>query len=1720
LFHFVDNAYDSIQGIAPSSSLILYSDDYGLVTSSIDDMVYTNYYDTDIDDGAIILENQTTNLIAGREDFLTGWSWGGDSGSVTPGYADPFGGNNASRIVLNSGASTVKYWTTIGLVPLGNIYSVGIWIKNIHPTNEFDVGTNLESRTETILPRTGWQWVTFNKLVGVGATNLEIRFTTTFSTDDQDFIAFSPQIEQNKLATSFTLNSRPRGRLVYKDPTAMNLDLTQDWTMIAKIKRTGSLEEFEDIISVKENLSAITGSLRLGVNTDNSMSFGFGIESFASGAYTDDNSFHHYAFKYVSGSAIKFIYEDGNLIGSSSGDRIDPLVNTTEFQLGAGEELTVAFTESSFLTLSSSTMTQPHDSDYSIRWKAIFDDLPSTRSGVESSGSGKQFGLYVDGAGKVISSYYDFGVYGAELVANGEFVSNLTNWNPLVAFYTSASWQSSWNGRDGVMEFVKSGSEGSYGTITHGSSFDTKPGLTYRIRYDLYAPSSNTTMRSIRVRFSNPDWEYVAVIPNTVVDEWVHFDLLHTKVGLSSFGFRIYTADSAGNLGGGTNESVYLDNFSVVEISQSEQLYEVSSSAIIVADGVPHDIIVSTDRDDKTWFIVDGQTISSQSTFIPTGSLNELVTDGIFEFSNSFWSASGDTNFANNRVEYRYSGSEGYLTHETQSITILSGRDYYLSYVIPESDVSYSLFTDISSSFGEIPLSSSAGYFNKNVSAINARNLLRFRFSGSYIGTGSELVTDGAFTFSSSAWSASGDVNFANNQVEYRHSGSEGYLTQSLAVANNMKYYLEYDIIENNGSSSLFLTGSFDEIELSSSVGTHITKQSAINSDNLLRFRFSGSYESGSERVTDGIFQFTESYWHTSSVEVGDIFFAGDPVFVESLISESFISQSINIVSESYYRFQYRTVATTNMTATLTGSFEDFVLDTGVGRYTASVHAINNNNEFRIDFDGDGLIAITDISLNSLTGSNIFLDDVSLRVLTGSNISLDTVSMSIREVDIDTGQPLTIGRYTEPPKAYEKNTFGFNGEVHRVDFYNRFISQSEAEVMYNTNDNLSRDKWNDDADGPGIIIDPGFETSYWNNNELLGWLPAGTNPPTFISKSAYFSGSGFIYQRLVPLDTGSESGSDNYYRMTYDILLDEGATGNFETNGGCAFGEIQLPSNLGRNEVIAQAILGGSRQMRLEVNDGRLIVDNFSIKKIGSTTSLTKDSIGTTVWNDNSPNNNFATLTDVLVDGNITYRQTFAELYIVQAALTDDRIYAIGRLLDDNSLPPPLTEVQGATIISGDKIKTGVIKSYDENTLFNLNESYLQIKKPTYVSTTEGIWIGMDDDEAKLNIGDDSNYVKWTGADLEISGSVFGSLISGSEIIGGTITGGKIFGGSISGSSITGSVVSSSTIYGGIIATSKNPNTKRIVIDGANNDLKFYSNTTSSHYLLKIDDDLGSTDPGIKIQDPQDVLRRRSFIEPGTITLQHGNRSRNIDAQMVYLNTAYSWEGSSVSGWIYDDTEAINALRSMRIGVTGQANVVDQLNNSIAIGVKGKASRAFSSQAFGGYFECDEVGIRLARYAYEDSGSYTDFITDNSGSLTIQPYDYANYNPEVRISGSLIVSESIYIGNSGDGMKDYDQTWPLYVSGSISGSVTSRRLAMLRGRDNHAISMYDSGSGMLLVSTAQNGKISELANVQGIRVSNATSTAGSQVGYHMTTTSAFCGIIGRRIGSNRMAMSK
>jgi len=102
----------------------------------------------------------------------------------------------------------------------------------------------------------------------------------------------------------------------------------------------------------------------------------------------------------------------------------------------------------------------------------------------------------------------------------------------------------------------------------------------------------------------------------------------------------------------------------------------------------------------------------------------------------------------------------------------------------------------------------------------------------------------------------------------------------------------------------------------------------------------------------------------------------------------------------------------------------------------------------------------------------------------------------------------------------------------------------------------------------------------------------------------------------------------------------------------------------------------------------------------------------------------------------------------------------------------------GQTVINGKFITTGSITA-DRLNISNVadigniilgNTGYIRTTgKDSYANNVAGFWLGYDVDKYKLNIGNASRYLKWTGSQLEIKGNILAGLIDGAELrVGGS----------------------------------------------------------------------------------------------------------------------------------------------------------------------------------------------------------------------------------------------------------------------------------------------------------------------------------------------------------------
>jgi len=98
-------------------------------------------------------------------------------------------------------------------------------------------------------------------------------------------------------------------------------------------------------------------------------------------------------------------------------------------------------------------------------------------------------------------------------------------------------------------------------------------------------------------------------------------------------------------------------------------------------------------------------------------------------------------------------------------------------------------------------------------------------------------------------------------------------------------------------------------------------------------------------------------------------------------------------------------------------------------------------------------------------------------------------------------------------------------------------------------------------------------------------------------------------------------------------------------------------------------------------------------------------------------------------------------------------------------------------------------------------------------------------------------------------------------------------------------------------------------------------------------------------------------------------------------------------------------------------------------------------------------------------------------------------------------------------------TNPTYSLHVYSGSADNTILAAFRSAiTTNAVYIRNSGSSMLDLVFNNPGYHTDVGNIHGIRVINNNSVVGSSAGIHFISTSANCGIYGKRVGSNEQAM--
>jgi hypothetical protein len=140
-----------------------------------------------------LIEKVRTNLLLQSNQFDTTWSIGANT-TVTAGYSDPFGGSNAWRLTMTSGAGTIlSQPITFSNVP----YTFSVWAKANGNTN---IALQIDASAETAFVLTNeWQRISFTYTATSGASIVQIGN----SGGEVDALIYAAQLETGDIATDY-----------------------------------------------------------------------------------------------------------------------------------------------------------------------------------------------------------------------------------------------------------------------------------------------------------------------------------------------------------------------------------------------------------------------------------------------------------------------------------------------------------------------------------------------------------------------------------------------------------------------------------------------------------------------------------------------------------------------------------------------------------------------------------------------------------------------------------------------------------------------------------------------------------------------------------------------------------------------------------------------------------------------------------------------------------------------------------------------------------------------------------------------------------------------------------------------------------------------------------------------------------------------------------------------------------------------------------------------------------------------------------------------------------------------------------------------------------------------------------------------------------------------------------------------------------------------------
>lgn len=637
---------------------------------------------------------------------------------------------------------------------------------------------------------------------------------------------------------------------------------------------------------------------------------------------------------------------------------------------------------------------------------------------------------------------------------------------------------------------------------------------------------------------------------------------------------------------------------------------------------------------------------------------------------------------------------------------------------------------------------------------------------------------------------------------------------------------------------------------------------------------------------------------------------------------------------------------------------DEITLSAGTGFYTnVSGHfKVGSTTEY-ITWDGSNLNILTDNIF--LSGSNVQI--ITENFLLGNNQNY--ISGSDNGLTIQTSNAIISGS-----SVIIDTPIFFLGDTGSA-----YISGSDGKLEINST--------NFTLDNAGNIYISGIISASEGNIggwQILSDKLQSTNNNMMLSSSGVISASNFYIS-----EAGNLTASNANFQGI--ISSSEGNIGGFTINSTQINDEgnnLILKSN-GQITASNAQISGSIVADNLTINNDILLGHNLDVAAGGSITNdnVTIDDSGIQI---NS--------------GSITLGSNF-------------HVDLLGNLTASNAQFSGSIIVQSGKIgkwnIGNDSIYSGSIYLGGGLSWYTLDAFGITLDGGEVVDTGYNYWIRTEDNDYLFNVGSSSKYINWDGSNLSWKGNNTeltsdGQFTASQAKITGDINCNNI---TANSGSISGWVLSDDylTGVGGSIKTAASG--QRVVINGADNTLKFYKQGLDNPIII-IDDNTFGGEPGIKILSGsiyiyEIYIDNNSFIGRGYIKTK--------------LNFIDDLMGRAIWATISDPSDYTYAQK--RIAVYADANVDNEANTSIPIGIYGSAVTANSAiSAWAGYFDNGDVLIKN----YLRVGGLADNITEAFGikfgssedtNLYRSAANVLKTDDSLHVGTNLIVTGSIVVGD-------------------------------------------------------------------------------------------------------------